>query len=149
MLTATRSAKEDEFARPEIVEASLTLKTILLIHDGHGPIRGSEKVVFDLLAGINPAHYRWHVLTNHKEFAEACRDRGIPTELLSVRLLFLGGVQLKEIWDLLRYAALTVGIIRRQNASLIHVNNAGACSWAILAVRHPAIGAPASAIFAP
>ena len=33
---------------------------------------------------------------------------------------------------MVRFAVITVGIIRRDNVSLIHVNNGGACNWALL-----------------
>ncbi|HTC07458.1 MAG TPA: hypothetical protein VK726_01640 [Acetobacteraceae bacterium] len=36
-------------------------RTVLVVHDGHGPIRGSERVLLTLFDGIDPTRYRFAV----------------------------------------------------------------------------------------
>lgn len=104
-------------------------RTILLVHDGHGPLRGSEAVAFSLFDGIDRQRYRWVVLTNHAEFAAGCRERGIFAEFLAFRMLFTKGFCLHDLIDLVRFSALGVRVIRREKISLVHLSNGGSCSW--------------------
>lgn len=108
-------------------------RTILVVHDGHGPIRGSERVLLTLLDGIDPARYRFVVLTNHDALAEACQARGIPTEMASFRLLFAPWPRPRDLIDAFRYAARVARVVRVHDVALIHANNASACSWLFLA----------------
>ena len=108
-------------------------RTILVVHDGHGPIRGSERVLLTLFDGIDPARYRFAVLTNHAALADACRERGIPTEVAPIRLLFASWPRPRDLIDLFRYAARTVRLVRAHDGVLIHANTATSCSWLFLA----------------
>lgn len=81
--------------------------------------------MLDLLAGIDAARYRWHVLTDHEAFAAACRQNAVPVSLVQ-----FGQPSLRGMFRLARRAA---ALIRRYGVSLVHVNNGGACNWALLA----------------
>src|SRR6476646_8925176 len=89
-------------------QAMSRTKTILLVHDGHGPLRGSEGVLFTLLDHGDPSAWRFVVLTNHPEFAEACRDRGIEVHQRDMRTLFLNRTYLADIRDLHRQVRIVV-----------------------------------------
>ena len=54
---------------------------IIMIHDGNGPLRGSEGVALDLMQGLREKGISWTVLTNHDAFSTACRADGFETEL--------------------------------------------------------------------
>ncbi|MBN9563046.1 MAG: glycosyltransferase [Alphaproteobacteria bacterium] len=101
------------------------------MHDGNGSLRGSEGVALSLLDGIDQQRYRWVVLTNHGEFAAACRARGIPTEFRPFRMLFTKGFRLNDLLDLVRFSAIGARVIRRERISLAHLSNGGTCSWMI------------------
>jgi glycosyltransferase involved in cell wall biosynthesis len=104
---------------------------ILVVHDGHGPLRGSEHVMLTLLDNVDPGQFRWVVLTNQPEFADATRSRGIPTEFHPFRMLFVEGLNRGDLADFLRFSALATRIVRRYGVSLIHVNNGGTCAWMV------------------
>jgi glycosyltransferase involved in cell wall biosynthesis len=115
---------------------------ILLVHDGHGPLRGSEHVISQLFDNIDATRFCWVVLTNHKEFAGLARSRGIPTEEHPFRMLFVDGLSLRDLRDFVRFARLAVRIMRAYAISLVHVNNGGSCAWvmpAALRCRLPVI----------
>jgi glycosyltransferase involved in cell wall biosynthesis len=108
-------------------------RTVLVVHDGQGPIRGSERVLLTLFDGIDPARYRFAVLTNHEALADACRARGIATEHVPFRALFASWPRPRDLVDLVRYAARAVRLVRAHDAVLLHANTATACSWLFLA----------------
>ena len=107
--------------------------TILLLHDGAGPLRGSEQVMFDLVRGLSAC--RWVILTNHHAFAEAARCLpGVQqVRLEPVRALLGGPSRLGDFRDLLRQGAMLRRMIAETGASIVHVNNATFCNWAVLA----------------
>lgn len=96
---------------------------------GHGPIRGADKVTLALIDGIDPARYRFVLLTCHVALAEACRARGIPVAFHPVRMLFVPRPRLRDLVDLARFARLAVRLIRSCDVSLIHSINGSSCIW--------------------
>ncbi|MCW8086464.1 glycosyltransferase family 4 protein [Sabulicella glaciei] len=107
--------------------------TILVIHDGLGVLRGSEKVMLDLMAGL--PHHRWCVLTNHAEFADAAEAQGhvASVRLETLKPVFDHGFGPSSVPLLLRQARLVERLVRETGAELIHVNNATFSNWAALA----------------
>ena len=79
---------------------------VLLIHDGEGPLRGSEKVILDLMAGLSSQGVAWQVVTNQAEFKEAAEHTGFHAILIPFRPLFVGGTN----W---RYLVTPCGRSRR------------------------------------
>jgi glycosyltransferase involved in cell wall biosynthesis len=104
-------------------------RTILLVDVGHGPIRGADQVNLTLIDGIDPARYRFVLLTNHPAMAEACHTRGIPIEFHPVRMLFAPHAHPRDLLDLVRFARLTTRLIRTHNIALIHSSNGNSCAW--------------------
>jgi L-malate glycosyltransferase len=106
-----------------------TARTVLLVDVGHGPIRGADQVTLTLIDGIDPARYRFVLLTCHLALAEACRARGVPVEFQPVRMLFVPRFRLRDLVDLARFARLAVRLIRAHDVALIHSVNGSSCVW--------------------
>jgi len=104
-------------------------RTVLLVDVGHGPIRGADQVTLTLIDGIDPARYRFVLLTSHLVLAEACRARGIAVEFQPVRMLFVPRPRVGDLLDLVRFARLAVRLIRTHKVVLIHSINGSSCIW--------------------
>ncbi len=104
-------------------------RTVLLVDVGGGPLRGADQVTLTLIDGIDPAKYRFVLLTCHSALAEACRARGVPVEFAPVRMLFVPRMRWRDLTDLVRFARLTVRLIRRYDVALIHSINGSSCAW--------------------
>src|ERR1700722_16305722 len=104
-------------------------RTVLLVHDGHGPLRGADQVTLTLIDGIDPARYRFVLLTNHPALAEACRARGIPVEFQPIRMLFVPHPRPRDLLDLVRFSRLAARLIRAHDVALIHSINGNSCIW--------------------
>jgi glycosyltransferase involved in cell wall biosynthesis len=104
-------------------------RTVLLVDLGHGPIRGADQVTLALIDGIDPTHYRFVLLTCHLALAEACRARGVTVAFEPVRILFVPRPRWRDLVDLVRFARLTMRLIRVENVTLIHSVNGNACIW--------------------
>ena len=104
-------------------------RTVLLVDVGAGPIRGADQVTLALIDGIDPARYRFVLLTSHVALAEACRARGVPVEFWPVRMLFAPRARLRDLVDLVRFARLAVRLIRAEKVSVIHSINGSSCMW--------------------
>ena len=104
-------------------------RTVLLVDVGHGPIRGADQVTLALIDGIDPARYRFVLLTSHLALAEACRARGVPVEFHPVRMLFAPRFRLRDLLDLERFARLAARLIRAHDVALIHSVNGSSCVW--------------------
>lgn len=106
-----------------------TPRTVLLVDVGHGPIRGADQVTLTLIDGIDPARYRFVLLTNHLALAEACRARGLPVEVQPIRMLFVPRPHPRDLVDLIRFSRLAVRLIRAHGVALIHSINGNSCIW--------------------
>ena len=104
-------------------------RTVLLVDVGHGPIRGADQVTLTLIDGIDPARYRFILLTCHRALADACRARGIPVEFCPVRMLFAPRPRPRDLLDLAYFARLTARLIRTHDIALIHSINGNSCIW--------------------
>jgi glycosyltransferase involved in cell wall biosynthesis len=100
---------------------------VLLVHDGDGPLRGSERVVLDLIEG-SPA-VEWRAATNHAEFAKACEKAGVPATLIPFRRLFVGGTKWRDVRATFRAFKTFRRLLRDFRPDVIHINNGGACQW--------------------
>jgi glycosyltransferase involved in cell wall biosynthesis len=104
---------------------------VLLIHDGEGPLRGSEKVILDLMAGLSSQGVAWQVVTNQAEFKEAAEHTGFHAILIPFRPLFVGGTNWRYLVDTVRAFKTLRNLLRDFKPDLIHINNGGACQWAV------------------
>lgn len=104
-------------------------RTVLVVHDGHGPIRGADQVTLTLIDGIDPKRYRFVLLTNHAALAEACRGRGITVHVHAIRMLFVPSPRWRDVVDLIKFGRLATRLIHKHNVALIHSNNGNSCIW--------------------
>jgi glycosyltransferase involved in cell wall biosynthesis len=104
-------------------------RTVLLVDVGDGPIRGADQVTLTLIDGIDPARYRFVLLTSHVALAEACRARGVAVEFWPVRMLFAPRARLRDLVDLVRFARLAVRLVREHGVGLIVSINGSSCMW--------------------
>src|SRR5580658_9721326 len=104
-------------------------RTVLLVDVGEGPIRGADQVTLALIDGIDPARYRFVLLTSHVALAEACRARGVKVVFEPVRMLFAPRARLRDVVDLVRFARLAVRVIRAEKVAVIHSINGSSCVW--------------------
>ncbi len=104
---------------------------ILLVQDGEGPLRGSEKVAMDLMRDLRSQGMQWHVVANQPEFVTACEEAGFPAVLLPFRRLFLGGGKLRDLAGVVEAFNSLRAIARDFKPDLIHVNNGGSCPWVV------------------
>jgi glycosyltransferase involved in cell wall biosynthesis len=104
-------------------------RTVLLVDVGEGPIRGADQVTLALIDGIDPARYRFVLLTSHVALAEACRARGVKVVFEPVRMLFAPRARLRDVVDLVRFARLAVRVIRAEKVAVIHSINGSSCMW--------------------
>ena len=110
---------------------------IVMIHDGSGPLRGSEGVALDLMKGLRERGCSWTVLTNHEAFSAACRADGFETEFGEFPEIGTTKDILSLIRGFRRAASLLRTIILTHQPDLIHINNGGSCHWACwVAWRH-------------
>ncbi|HET7086098.1 MAG TPA: glycosyltransferase family 4 protein [Rhizomicrobium sp.] len=104
---------------------------VLVIHDGEGPLRGADKVAFDLMTGLRPQGVVWQVATNQAEFKAAAEQAGFPSAWMPFRRLFIGGTKWRDLADAVRaFKALRL-LVHDFKPDLIHLNNGGACQWAV------------------
>jgi glycosyltransferase involved in cell wall biosynthesis len=104
---------------------------IVAIHDGAGPIRGSEKVLLDLMQGLAKREHTWHLLTNHPEMHAAAIALGFAAELLPFNRLLVDKSGLRNWRQSWRCFKRLREVIREFNPQVIHINNGGACQWAV------------------
>lgn len=104
---------------------------VLLVHDGVGAIRGSEKVAIDLMIGLRSRGYDWLVLTNHKEFQIAASQYGFDTVYIAFKRLLIDNIKFKDFVDIFKAGKKLLYLIRLYNPNLIHINNGGSCQWVV------------------
>jgi L-malate glycosyltransferase len=102
---------------------------ILFAHYGEPWLRGSEQVLLDLLAHLDPARVRAVVWCNQEPLADAARALGFPTYRSDFEIYF--DYQCPR-FRLSRYRALmreARDLIRRHDIRVLHSNSAGPCQW--------------------
>lgn len=108
---------------------------ILFTHYGDAGIRGSEKLLLDLLAHLDPARVRPIVWCNQVEMAEAVRALGCTTYRSEFEFYF---DYLCPRFRLSRYRALMCearGLVRRHAIRVLHSNSAAPCQWLVPVAR--------------
>ena len=102
---------------------------VLFTHYGDQWIRGSERVLLDLLAHLDPALVRPIVWTNGEELAEATRAMGLPTFLTRFAYYLDTG---SPPPDPLRYFSFVregLSLVRRYQVRVLHANSAAPTQW--------------------
>lgn len=104
---------------------------IILIHDGFGPLRGSETVIQDLIVGLGSRGHVWKVITNHKELYEAMLKLGIQSELFPFKRLLVDKISIADWIQSIRCYSRLRQLIKDFKPQVIHINNGGACQWVV------------------
>lgn len=115
------------FARPRT--------PVLFVHWGDEGIRGSERVLLDLLAKLDRDTYPPFLWCNAESMAAAARELGVPAKVTRMPIL-LG-------WDAPRmdvagYRALVrqgLQLIRAHGARVVHANSGAPNQWMMAAAR--------------
>ncbi len=108
---------------------------ILFTHYGDPWLRGSEQLLLDLLAHLDPARVRPIVWCNQTAMAEAARALGFATCRSDFEIYF--DYQAPR-FRLGRYRALmreAGDLIRRHQVRVLHSNSAGPCQWLVPVAR--------------
>lgn len=92
-------------------------KTVLFLHHGRDWVRGSERCLLDLAAGLDPAEFRAILLCNAERVVEAARERGIDARLAhgwlgSGERLLPSRAEVSAVWR----------VARAEGVDLIHAN---------------------------
>lgn len=105
---------------------------ILLVHDGDGPLRGSEAVMLALIGATRTQGLNWCVLTNHPEFAAAAAAAG--AEAIAMRFRPLFGTARRLVGDAaaaLCYVWRARRLLRGRDIDVVHINNGTSCIWSV------------------
>ena len=108
---------------------------ILYVHYGSGGIRGSERVLLDLLAHANHERIAPILWCNGAEMAAAAEALGVPVVHRPFSILL--GWQPPR-WDVGQYRRLVregLRLIREHRVRLVHVNSGAPVQWMLPAAR--------------
>ena len=112
-----------------------TAANILFVHWGHEGIRGSERVLLDVLGGIDRARFNPTLWCNSAALASAAQDLGATASAQSMPIL-MG-------WDAPRFdiagyrALVSAGrrLIREGGMDIVHVTSGAPAQWMVPAAR--------------
>lgn len=109
--------------------------SILFTHHGDQWIRGSERVLLDLLHGLDPTRVKPVVWCNGFEFAERVEKMGIPTYRSDFSHYF--GYKSPR-FDPSRYISLVregLELTKRHEVCVLHANSAAPAQWLVPVAR--------------
>ena len=108
---------------------------VLFTHYGDQWMRGSERVLLDLLAHLDPARVQPIVWCNGTELAATTAAMGVPTHRTDFAYyLDARSPPLNPV----RYAGLVregLGLVRRYGARVLHANSAAPAQWLVPVAR--------------
>ncbi|HGY9594764.1 glycosyltransferase [Vibrio campbellii] len=110
-------------------------KRILYVHYGDNWIRGSERVLLDLVSNIDRNQYQPFVWSNCAPLIERCQSLGIETKYSDFSLV--GGWNTPR-WNISGWNELIkqgTTLIEEHKIDLVNVNNGGPCQWMCVAAR--------------
>ena len=108
---------------------------ILYVHFGDGHLRGSERVLLDLLANLDRERVQPFLWCNAAPIAEAARALGVSCEVSPMRYVDGPAALLRHAATLGRQIRTGVSLIRRHGVRLVHVNSAAPMQWMSPAAR--------------
>lgn len=108
------------------------MHNILIVHQGHQWIRGSEKCLIDHIKHMKREQYVPHLWTNNNVLAEALRSECRNVVVDEFASLFSSDGRLSTTVHLLRTCRL---LIRQYQIDLIHCSAPEPCQWVIPAAR--------------
>ena len=108
---------------------------MLFTHFGDDWLRGSEILLLDLMASLDPDLFLPIVWCNGGEMAEACRRRSLTTHRTDFEFFLQPG---SPPFSLGRYRALVregLDLVRRHAIGLLHANSAAPTQWLLPVAR--------------
>lgn len=108
------------------------MKRILFVHSGNNWIRGSERVLLDIITGLDPSRFSAVVWSNSHALAEEAARLGVKTYTDTFPIL------LESTWDIRKYWRLVQKgqeLLVQHKIDLIHCNGASPVQWMIAAGR--------------
>ena len=113
---------------------------VLFTHYGDQWMRGSERVLLDLLAHLDPARVRPIVWTNGEELAETTRAMGLPTFLTRFAYYLDAGSPRPDPLRYFSFVREGLSLVRRYQVRVLHANSAAPAQWLVPVSklsRHP------------
>jgi len=113
----------------------VTPRAILFVNYGDEPFGGQERVVLDLIDGLDRTRFRPVMWCNAPSLATACTDRGVPV-VCSHLAHFLD--YSSPAFNPRRWLALVREgrrLIARHKAAVVHANGAAPLQWMVPAAR--------------
>ncbi|MEE3504645.1 glycosyltransferase family 4 protein [Acidiphilium acidophilum] len=107
---------------------------ILFVHFGDQWIRGSERVLIDLMGNIDKDQFGIFLWTNVVPLASIAQQRGITTRLTNFELYFDYGSPKLDISKYFLFIREGIDIIRTEDISIVHSNSAAPAQWLVPAV---------------
>lgn len=120
---------------PSSVIAPASRARILYVHSGDDLIRGSERVLLDLIRNLDPNRFEPIVWCDSPTLADKVRTYGV-TAYQSRFCILLG--RAAPWFDVFRYSWLIrtgLQIVKRHDIRLIHANAGGTAQWTIPLAR--------------
>lgn len=104
---------------------------VLYVHLGENWIRGSERVLLDLIGGLDRARFVPIVWCNSEAPEQACRALGVPTHRSRMSYFFADGAGTFRPGRYIDYIRTCYRLIRTHRVGLIHANSAAVLQFVI------------------
>jgi glycosyltransferase involved in cell wall biosynthesis len=103
--------------------------TILFAHYGENWIRGSERVLLDLMAGLDPRQFRAVLWCNTETMAAEARALGVKVHVSPMAYFLDYASPRLSPRMVMRLMAEARRIIRQEKVDCVHANSAAPCQW--------------------
>lgn len=104
-------------------------RNVLFVHYGDQKIRGSERVLLDLIGNFPIDSVRPILWTNVKDLVVAARRQGIKCYEDKFYLYFDYTSDQFKVWNYLKLIAKGLRLSKAEKIDIIHSNNLGPCQW--------------------
>jgi L-malate glycosyltransferase len=105
------------------------IPTVLFVHYGDAWIRGSERVLLDLMSGLDSRRFRPILQCNTETLANEAKKLNIQTYIEPMSYFFTENSPTFSPVKLISQANSIRHLIHAEGVDLIHVNGAAPCQW--------------------
>ena len=112
---------------------------VLFVHWGDEGIRGSERVLLDLLSGIDRGRFAPVLWCNAQTMASAARELDVTTRVSPMPILLGWDAPRLDVTGYRRLLAEARAIIREFDVQLVHANSGAPNQWMVPAARRAQI----------
>ncbi len=110
-------------------------RTVLFVHFGDNQIRGSERVLLDLLGGLDPQRVRPVLWCNGEAMAQEARAIGVTTYRSPMAYFLDYSSPRFSIRQYMSLMAEGRRLMREERVDVVHANGAAPCQWLAPAAR--------------